>query len=61
MSFEQYPKDERPAKRIWLDPDKLREHMNWLDRKREDEASRPGYEIEDPQENDAAKGLVVGG
>lgn len=52
---------EQPPRSIWLDPRKLRAHMNEVrsNRKREAEGKGRG-EIEDPVENAAAKGLIHG-
>lgn len=66
LSFDEMEERDRPPKRIWLDGDKLREHMDMVKRRRKEEAERGGRdssldEIEDPVENAAAKGLIVGG
>lgn len=66
LSFDELPKDERPPKRIWLDGDSLREWFADVERKREAKwsggSSKGGWDksIEDPVENEAAKGLIVG-
>lgn len=64
LSFEEMPKDERPPKRIWLDGEKLDEHMKWVEKQREakHKVDRDGssQEIEDPVQNEAASSLIVG-
>lgn len=65
ISFEELPEDEQPPKRIWLRPKELKEHFAWVKRKREAEMKGGGSKgwdvsIEDPVDNDAAKGLIVG-
>jgi len=51
--------DERPPKRVWLDNDKLKAHMEWVRRKRDREMKGESAkkEIEDPVDNDLAKGI----
>jgi hypothetical protein len=50
--------EEEPPKRIWLDPEKLREYFEDLDaaRQRQDRSA----DIEDPVDNDAASLLING-
>lgn len=61
--FDELPSEEQPPKSIWLDQDRLQE---WFDavRKRRDEKygtdSAEKGQIEDPVDNAAAKGLIVG-
>jgi hypothetical protein len=62
LSFDELPEDERPAKRIWLDPKKLKDHFAWVRRKREREMKGDrSDDVDDTVENEAAKGLIVGG
>jgi hypothetical protein len=52
---------EKPPKRIWLDPKALKEWFDHVKAERKREAEGKGRrDIEDPQDNDAAKGLVSG-
>jgi hypothetical protein len=64
LGFEELPNDEQPPKRIWLNPKLLKEHFEHVKRKREQEmkGGSSGWDthIEDPVDNDAAKGLIVG-
>jgi hypothetical protein len=64
LSFEEnLEKDERPPKAIWLDGDKLAAHFAWVEQRRKERYSGKGdgsSEIDDPVENQAAKGLLVG-
>jgi hypothetical protein len=65
LSFDELPKDERPPKRIWLDGEKLTDWFKTVEKRREEKygssngKSSPGP-IEDPVQNEAAKGLLVG-
>lgn len=66
LSFDELPEDERPDKRIWLDGDALREWFAEVKRRREAKyggKDSGGWDksIEDPVENEAARGLIVGG
>lgn len=49
-----------PARRIWLDDEKLNEFFAWV--KKDNEARMKGdkKDIEDPVENAAAENLIVG-
>ena len=64
LSFDELPEDERPPKRIWLDGDALREWFAEVKRKRDAKygADPGGWDksIEDPVDNAAAQGLIVG-
>jgi hypothetical protein len=64
LSWEELPDDERPAPRIWLDPKRLKEHFEAVKRKRAREMSGGASDwnraIEDPVDNEAARGLIVG-
>lgn len=60
LSYDELPADERPPKRYWLDNKRMREHFDWVKRKREDEmkgdrSSLPP--IEDPVQNPLTAGL----
>ena len=58
LSFEELAKDEVPPKRIWGDDERLQE---WFDEVRRRRASGDSSkQIEDPVDNEAAKGLIVG-
>lgn len=65
LSWDELPEDERPAKRIWLNAKALKDHFEAVKRKRAREmesgsSSNWSREIEDPVENEAARGLIVG-
>jgi hypothetical protein len=63
LSFDELPKEERPGKEIWLDGPALTEWFEDVERKREAKYSGgSGWDksIEDPIDNEAAKGLIVG-
>jgi hypothetical protein len=63
LGFEELPDEERPPKRIWLNAKLLKEHFEAVKRARKAAYSGSGdssREIEDPVENEAAKGLIVG-
>lgn len=52
---------ERPPKRIWLDSKALNEWFASVKRERKREMEGKGRrDIEDPQDNDAAKDLISG-
>lgn len=54
--------DEQPPRSIWLDPERLEAHFNWVDQRRKEKFDvKGGGEIENPVQNEAAKALVVGG
>jgi hypothetical protein len=60
LKFEERPADERPPKRIWLDPEKLGAHWEGVDRMLRARYGVEGKEIDGPSEkNDAAKDLVL--
>lgn len=61
LSFQEYPEDERPDRKIWNDPEALEEHFKVVKKKREEmmDPNKSGP-IEDPVDNAAAKGLLVG-
>lgn len=66
LSFDELPEDERPDKRIWLDGEQLTAWFSDVKRRREEQygggGSGKGWDksIDDPVENEAAKGLIVG-
>lgn len=63
LSFEELPEDERPARRIWLDPAQLTAWFDDVKRRRESQSSGSrdwDRSIEDPVSNEAARGLIVG-
>jgi hypothetical protein len=62
LSFsEELEEKERPPKRIWLDPPRLKKWFEEVKLKREEKWGVDGKkEIEDPVENPAAKHLIVG-
>lgn len=60
LSFDELPEEERPPKRIWLNGDRLREWFEEIKRKRKREAGGDSGPIEDPVDNEAAQGLLIG-
>lgn len=62
-SFDELPSEERPPRKIWLDPDKLKEWFDAVEKRRKEQYGGGGdrQPIEDPVENAAAEGLIVGG
>lgn len=65
LGFEELAPDEQPPKRIWLQGEKLKEWFAEVNRRRHREAGGSGsgngsQPIEDPVQNEAAKGLIVG-
>ena len=63
LNYEEFPKDERPPKRIWLDADRLGEWWDEVDRKREEkfkiDGKRPAIDESSWEEN--ALSLVTRG
>lgn len=59
LSFEELQEDERPPKHIWLDGEKLREHMDNVRAAREErfDPDKREREIEDPVQNELTRGL----
>jgi len=62
IGFDELPDDERPPRRIWLDSEQL---QSWFTQVKADRDRKYGTDsktgaIEDPKENAAARGLVVG-
>jgi hypothetical protein len=58
LSFDELPSEERPPRRIWRDGQKLKEWFDAVAARREREHS--AEPIEDPIDNQAAAGLIVG-
>lgn len=58
LDFEELPRDERPPKSIWEDPEAMTAHFEMVEARRKEKAK--GNDIEDPVENEAAKDLLVG-
>lgn len=63
VGFDELPSDERPPKSIWLDSEKLEEWFDAVEKRRKEKYGdgKDNNDIEDPVENEAAKGLIVGG
>lgn len=58
---ENLEEDERPPRSIWADGMRLKEWFDVVKKKRTEKWSGKGKpEIDDPMENEAAKGLIVG-
>lgn len=57
-SWDELEEDERPPKHIWTDGRKMHQ---WFRDVRSQRKSEGSDDIEDPVENEAAKGLIVGG
>lgn len=60
LSWDELLEHERPPERMWDSGDQLKEWFEQVKRNREAEAKGEKRAIEDPVENDAAKGLLVG-
>lgn len=66
LGWEELPQDEQPKKRIWDQPEKLKEHFEWVKRKREAEYGGGKDAIKDKpiegetEDNDAASLLING-
>lgn len=60
LSWDELPNDERPPRTIWRNGDKLKEWFDDVKEKREREMDPKRNNIEDPVDNEAAKGLIVG-
>lgn len=58
LSYEEWPTEDRPPKRIWMDGEALKEHFETVDQRRKDRAK--GDDIEDSKNNAAARSLLVG-
>lgn len=59
LGFEEHSLEDRPPKRIWEDPEKLKAHWAAVRKRWKNEGG--GEEaIEDPIDNAAAAGLIVG-
>lgn len=57
LTFEQHDPKDRPRKRIWQDPERMKAHWDAVKRRHKEGRSD---EVEDPIENAAAEGLIVG-
>jgi hypothetical protein len=56
LGFDDWEVDERPPKSVWLDSDKLKEHVDGIKQKR----SQPDHQIDGPTERNALiKDLIV--
>lgn len=56
LGFDEWDADERPPKSIWLDPDKLKAHVDAVKEKR----ANPDKQIDGPTEqNELIKDLIV--
>ena len=62
LGWDELPKDERPPRSIWLDGEKLEDWFNMVNKRRDEKYGGKGGsgQIEDPVQNEAAKGLIVG-
>lgn len=58
LGFEENAPEDRPPKRIWQDPERLKAH--WAAVRKRWKEGADGKEIDDPVENAAAEGLIVG-
>lgn len=62
IGFQDLPDDERPDRKIWHDADALKEHFDLVKKRWEEKLDPKGNgEIDDPVQNAAAKGLLIGG
>lgn len=59
LSWDELPREERPPRRIWRDGAKLKEWFDDVSEKRKRDMD-PKRQIEDPVDNAAAAGLIVG-
>lgn len=60
LSWEELPPEDQPPRRIWLDDELLTAWFEEVKRRREDERKGESRDIDDPVQNEAAKGLLVG-
>lgn len=61
VSFDELPSDEKPPRKIWLDPERLDEWFVEVEKRRKEKYGVDGNkDIEDPVDNAAARGLIVG-
>lgn len=59
LQFDELPKDERPPRRIWLDPERMSEWWKAVEKRRDERIKGDGSsEIDDPVSNSAARDLV---
>lgn len=62
LGFQDLPEDEKPDRKIWHDTEKLEAHFEAVKRRWEERMDPKGSgEVEDPVDNAAAKGLLIGG
>jgi hypothetical protein len=59
IGFDELEEHERPPRRLWLDNERLTAWFKEIRNRRKERYS--GKEIEDPVNNDAAKGLIADG
>lgn len=60
LGFQDLPEEERPDRKIWHDTDALKRHFDLVKKRWEEKVEGKG-EVEDPVDNAAAKGLLIGG
>jgi hypothetical protein len=58
LHFDELPKDERPPRRIWMDPDAMGEHWAKVERIRKEKYGGDGDDDGDYEDNAAAKELI---
>jgi hypothetical protein len=58
LHFDELPKDERPPRRIWLDPDEMRAHWAKVERIRKEKYGGDDDDEGDWEDNAAAKDLI---
>jgi hypothetical protein len=62
LGFQDLPNEERPDRKIWHNADALKEHFEAVKKRWEEKMDPDGKgEVEDPVDNAAAKGLLIGG
>lgn len=62
VGFDELPSDERPPRKIWLDSERMEEWFDAVEKRRKEKyGDDKDKDIEDPVENAAAQGLIVGG
>jgi hypothetical protein len=62
LSFDELTEDERPPKRLWTDGERLKAWFDEVKRRRDEKYGGKGPgPIEDPVQNEAARGLLVNG
>lgn len=61
LSWDELPRDERPARRIWGDDEALIAHFERVERERDQKYGLNGSGgVDDPVENAAARSLIAG-